>query len=586
MRSACIRGPATCVSWSGSSRGRWRWSTRITSSWMICRRSFAVITGRCSGRRWPQANRCGRGEAATRALCTNGAAATSGVRAVSWISVTTRSRRTCRTTAVAATATVRASSPPGSSPQVCPPKRWVRRRARLMHCRRRIRSMNDPESHDAALRDPLLHHRRCGAAAFRRRVHRGGGGRGRPPHRQPGSRYRRADARPPAAAVCRRVRFSHSRAARTLRSAADVRRTTLADCPRALPGLARAGDGELGVHRSPGARRQSRIAVGVVRRGHLCRVRGFIDLRVGCGSVFVAHRGRNRVAAGHDDSVCRAIPVAAAFAWRHCRQPRHVRGHRGALVGGAAVGRGRVVHRARRDAARGGAMSDVLVSARDLTARYGRREVFHGLTFDVCANQALGVIGPNGAGKTTLLRVIAGLLSPSEGELRVRDMSPRQAVSRMNVGYFAGDFTLPGSVRACDWGSLATGDAITPERRRIRTLSRGTRQLLGLRTVLSRPHLGLVLLDEPWEALDVDASRWLSRTLETKRDRGASVVLASHDPHDLAGVCDLYLFLVNRRGSLFKAHELSTAGPVTPAMLGNVLERLQVDATAPLRAAS
>ena len=231
-------------------------------------------------------------------------------------------------------------------------------------------------------------------------------------------------------------------------------------------------------------------------------------------------------------------------------------------------------------------MSDVLVSARDLTARYGRREVFHGLTFDVCANQALGVIGPNGAGKTTLLRVIAGLLSPSEGELRVRDMSPRQAVSRMNVGYFAGDFTLPGSVRACDWGSLATGDAITPERRRIRTLSRGTRQLLGLRTVLSRPHLGLVLLDEPWEALDVDASRWLSRTLETKRDRGASVVLASHDPHDLAGVCDLYLFLVNRRGSLFKAHELSTTGPVTPAMLGNGLERLQVDATAPLRAAS
>jgi ABC-type multidrug transport system ATPase subunit len=231
-------------------------------------------------------------------------------------------------------------------------------------------------------------------------------------------------------------------------------------------------------------------------------------------------------------------------------------------------------------------MNDVLLSAHDLGARYGRREVFHGLTFQVCANQSLGIVGPNGAGKTTLLRVIAGLLSPSEGELQVRDMRPRQALPRLSVAYFAGDFTLPGSVRACDWASLATGDAITPERRRIRTLSRGTRQLLGLRTVLSRPHLGLVVLDEPWEALDVDASRWLSRTLEGKRDRGAAVVLASHDPHDLAGMCDLYLFLVNRRGSLFKAHELSTAGPVTPALLGNVLERLQVDATAPLRAAS
>jgi heme exporter protein A len=230
-------------------------------------------------------------------------------------------------------------------------------------------------------------------------------------------------------------------------------------------------------------------------------------------------------------------------------------------------------------------VSDVLLSARDLSARYGRREVFHRLSFELCANQSLGVIGPNGAGKTTLLRVMAGLLPPAEGELQVRGLQPRRAVARVNVAYFAGDFTLPGSVRACDWGSLATGDAITPERRRIRTLSRGTRQLLGLRTVLSRPHLGLVVLDEPWEALDVDASRWLSRTLEAKRDRGAAVVLASHDPHDLAGTCDLYLFLVNRRGTLFKAHELSPVGPVTAAALANVLERLQVDATAPLRLA-
>jgi ABC-type Mn2+/Zn2+ transport system ATPase subunit len=77
----------------------------------------------------------------------------------------------------------------------------------------------------------------------------------------------------------------------------------------------------------------------------------------------------------------------------------------------------------------------------------------------------------------------------------------------------------------------------------------------------------------------------LSRTLEAKRDRGAALVLASHDPHHLAGMCDLYLFLVNRHGSLFKAHELSAAGPVTAAVLANVLERLQVDATAPLRVA-
>jgi len=123
---------------------------------------------------------------------------------------------------------------------------------------------------------------------------------------------------------------------------------------------------------------------------------------------------------------------------------------------------------------------------------------------------------------------------------------------------------------------------VTPERRRIRTLSRGTRQLLGLRTVLSRPHLGLVILDEPWEGLDPDASRWLARTIEGKRDRGAAVVLASHNLHELAGVCDAYLFLVNHRGTLLRAHELSSAAPVTGPMLADVLDRLQADTTVPL----
>ena len=231
-------------------------------------------------------------------------------------------------------------------------------------------------------------------------------------------------------------------------------------------------------------------------------------------------------------------------------------------------------------------MSEGLLAVRDMSLHYGRREVIDGLTFEVASNQVLGIIGPNGAGKTTVLRAIAGLILPSRGHVRLRGMPLRRAVARVNLAYFAGDFTLPGSVRARHWGSLATGNPITPEQRRIRTLSRGTRQLLGLRTVLSRPHLALVVLDEPWEGLDVDAAHWLSRTIDAKRDRGAAVVLASQDPNDLAGVCDLYLFLVNRRGSLFKAHELSSTGPVTAAALANVLDRLLMDASAPLHIAS
>ena len=81
-------------------------------------------------------------------------------------------------------------------------------------------------------------------------------------------------------------------------------------------------------------------------------------------------------------------------------------------------------------------MTDALISAREVAARYGRREVFHDLSFDLGANQSLGIVGPNGAGKTTLLRVIAGLLTPCRGRLRIRGLPPRAAVGKINTAYF------------------------------------------------------------------------------------------------------------------------------------------------------
>jgi ABC-type multidrug transport system ATPase subunit len=220
-------------------------------------------------------------------------------------------------------------------------------------------------------------------------------------------------------------------------------------------------------------------------------------------------------------------------------------------------------------------MSELTLSVRSLAAGYGRREVFRNATFQVPAGQSLGVIGPSGAGKTTLLRTIVGLLKPWDGEVRIRGLAPRDALSRTPVAYFAGDATLPGSVRAVVWGSLGATDLIISERRRIRTLSRGTRQLLGLRTVLSRHPLDLIVLDEPWEALDTDGARWLSSTIETKRDRGAAVLLSSHRLHDLAGLCDAYLCLLPHQVVLMKAHEIAPVGPVTPALLVDLLDKLR-----------
>lgn len=83
------------------------------------------------------------------------------------------------------------------------------------------------------------------------------------------------------------------------------------------------------------------------------------------------------------------------------------------------------------------------------------------------------------------------------------------------------------------------------------------------------------MLDEPWEGLDPDGARWLSGLLTSKRDRGSAIVVSSHRLHDLAGLCDAYLFVVHQRATLVRAFELSPVGPVTATLLADTFDRLR-----------
>jgi len=215
------------------------------------------------------------------------------------------------------------------------------------------------------------------------------------------------------------------------------------------------------------------------------------------------------------------------------------------------------------------------LSVRELALRYGPRLVLSHVSFDVGAGQCVGVLGSNGAGKTTLLRALIGCLAPAAGDIRIDGLQPREALRRTGVAYFAGESTLPGFVRASRWGTLGTGDVVTVDRRPLRALSRGSRQLVGLRTALGRHPLGLVILDEPWEGLDADGTRWLTTTLETKRDRGAAIVVSSHRTDDVAGLCDAYLILLPTGPVVLRAHEISLTARVTPEQLAHAVSALR-----------
>ena len=210
-----------------------------------------------------------------------------------------------------------------------------------------------------------------------------------------------------------------------------------------------------------------------------------------------------------------------------------------------------------------------------IARRFGRHQVLRQVTFAVARSEVVGLIGPNGAGKTTILRIVLGLVRADAGEVRLNGLVVPVALSRVRIAYFAGESTMPPSVRARRWRALFHPVETGCEGRPVRLLSRGTRQLLGLRTVFSLPALQLIVLDEPWEGLDPDGARWLSESIRARRESGAAILVSSHRLHDLAGVCDRYVFLDHGVTTTTRAGALGESAPTTGEALMAAFDQLR-----------
>ncbi len=180
-----------------------------------------------------------------------------------------------------------------------------------------------------------------------------------------------------------------------------------------------------------------------------------------------------------------------------------------------------------------------MIRARRLEKRYGDKRVLRGIDFELADDGFLVVTGPNGSGKTTLLRLCAGLAVPTGGELTVTH-------ERAGVGFLAHESLVYRELTAVEnldlYGRLYR---VRERRERIGMLlerfglwearhqragsySRGMLQRLALcRALLHGPEL--LILDEPYSALDEDGAALLDRELAELRDRAAFVV-TTHDP--------------------------------------------------------
>jgi heme exporter protein A len=165
--------------------------------------------------------------------------------------------------------------------------------------------------------------------------------------------------------------------------------------------------------------------------------------------------------------------------------------------------------------------------------------VLRGVDLDLADDGFLVVTGPNGSGKTTLLRLCAGLALPTRGELEVsHDRSAlgflgheplvyRELTAIENLDLYGRLYRVP--ERRERIGMLLERFGLWDARRdRAGSYSRGMLQRLALcRTLLHEP--SLLILDEPYSALDDAGAALLDRELDERRG-GATFVVATHDP--------------------------------------------------------
>jgi len=187
------------------------------------------------------------------------------------------------------------------------------------------------------------------------------------------------------------------------------------------------------------------------------------------------------------------------------------------------------------------------VRVEGLTRRFGRRWALRGVDLHIAPGEVVAILGANGTGKTTLLRILATLLKPSAGLVEILgvdasgDADPirRRAALMTPAGHMYDELTGLENLRfAARMGGSAVDEAAHRAALEavglaeaadlpVRAYSTGMRKRLELARLGLR-ELDLVLLDEPFTALDEPGVDLVHEAIDRWRERGAAILIASH----------------------------------------------------------
>ncbi|MEO8596286.1 MAG: ABC transporter ATP-binding protein [Candidatus Solibacter sp.] len=230
-----------------------------------------------------------------------------------------------------------------------------------------------------------------------------------------------------------------------------------------------------------------------------------------------------------------------------------------------------------------------MLEIRGLHKRYGALVAVEEVSFTARAGEMVGLLGPNGAGKTTTVSMIAGLLKPDRGEVRIDGdvvrgetdpvklrigLVPQEIAlhdelsARENLALFGAIYRLRGATlaRAMDQAFEVAGLA-DRARDRVSTFSGGMKRRLNLAAALMHAP-GILLLDEPTVGVDPQSRNQIFASLEELKRQGKTLVYTKHYMEEAERLCDRIIIIDH--GKVIANDTLAAVRRLVPSV--NVLE--------------
>ncbi|KGX87697.1 ATP-binding cassette domain-containing protein [Pontibacillus litoralis] len=203
-----------------------------------------------------------------------------------------------------------------------------------------------------------------------------------------------------------------------------------------------------------------------------------------------------------------------------------------------------------------------MIKVVNLTKNIKKNKVLHNVNYNFEGGKIYGLFGKNGSGKTMLLRAISGLIIPTQGEVHINGKQLHQDISfPPSCGVIIENMSLlPQCTGVKNLEILAKIKKIASKEEIINTIERvgldptsnlkvgkyslGMRQRLNIaQAIFEKPDM--ILLDEPTNAIDDSGVELIYDILQTERNRGAAVIVASHQKEEIAPFCDQILTMQN-----------------------------------------